>query len=126
MSCGRWRGQSTLVLCQHPADDAGFSRTASPNPESLSTRRLQVHRRFVPASTSNRSPHKMVQGKTKGLQAKAANPRHAHKAAANMKKGRRDVAPKKTVLVKQAVMHKVCVPLLVSFLLPCVGSLVPF
>lgn len=51
----------------------------------------------------------MVQGKTKGLQAKAANPRHAHKAAANMKKGRRDVAPKKTVLVKQAVMHKVCV-----------------
>ncbi|ETW81817.1 hypothetical protein HETIRDRAFT_317149 [Heterobasidion irregulare TC 32-1] len=48
----------------------------------------------------------MVQGKTKGLQAKTANPRHAHKAAANMKKGRRDVAPKKTVLVKQAVMHK--------------------
>lgn len=61
----------------------------------------------------------MVQGKTKGLQAKAANPRHAHKAAANMKKGRRDVAPKKTVLVKQAVMHKVCVSSLSHPAPPC-------
>jgi len=49
----------------------------------------------------------MVQGKTKGLQAKAGNSRHASKAAANTKKGKRSVAPKKPVLIKQAAMHKV-------------------
>ncbi|KAJ7857699.1 hypothetical protein B0H14DRAFT_2352169 [Mycena olivaceomarginata] len=48
----------------------------------------------------------MVQGKTKGLQAKASSSRHAQKAAANMKKGQRAIAPKKTILVKQAAMHK--------------------
>jgi hypothetical protein len=49
----------------------------------------------------------MVQGKTKGLQAKAPSARQAHKAAANTKKGKRTVPPKKAVLVKQAQMHKV-------------------
>jgi len=49
----------------------------------------------------------MVQGKTKGLQSKAANSRHAAKAAANMKKGKRAIAPKKPVLMKQAAMHQV-------------------
>jgi len=49
----------------------------------------------------------MVQGKTKGLQAKAGSSRHAAKAAANTKKGKRAVAPKKPILVKQAAMHKV-------------------
>ena len=50
----------------------------------------------------------MVQGTTKGLQAKAANnARRAHKAAANTKKGRRTVAPKKAPAIKQASMHKV-------------------
>jgi len=49
----------------------------------------------------------MVQGKTKGLQAKAGNSRHATKAAANTKKGKRSIAPKKPVLMKQAAMHKV-------------------
>ncbi|KIM43378.1 hypothetical protein M413DRAFT_444204 [Hebeloma cylindrosporum] len=48
----------------------------------------------------------MVQGKTKGLQAKAGNSRHASKAAANTKKGKRTIAPKKPVLMKQAAMHK--------------------
>ncbi|KDQ62588.1 hypothetical protein JAAARDRAFT_30493 [Jaapia argillacea MUCL 33604] len=48
----------------------------------------------------------MVQGKTKGLQQKASSSRHAAKAAANPKKGKRYVAPKKTVLVKQAAMHQ--------------------
>ncbi|EEB93242.1 hypothetical protein MPER_08129 [Moniliophthora perniciosa FA553] len=48
----------------------------------------------------------MAQGKTKGLQAKAPNPRHAAKAAAQTKKGKRYVAPKKNVLVKQASMKK--------------------
>ncbi|KAF9046407.1 hypothetical protein BJ165DRAFT_1527507 [Panaeolus papilionaceus] len=48
----------------------------------------------------------MVQGKTKGLQAKATNTRHAAKAAANMKKGLRHIAPKKPVLIKQAAMKK--------------------
>ncbi|KAI9463792.1 hypothetical protein F5148DRAFT_1286025 [Russula earlei] len=49
----------------------------------------------------------MVQGSTKGLQAKASNnARHAHKAAANPKKGRRTVAPKKAAAIKQASLHK--------------------
>ncbi|KAF7437277.1 hypothetical protein PC9H_004114 [Pleurotus ostreatus] len=48
----------------------------------------------------------MVQGKTKGLQAKASSSRHAAKAAANTKKGKKYVAPKKAILVKQAAMHK--------------------
>ncbi|KAF9007663.1 hypothetical protein BDZ89DRAFT_1079353 [Hymenopellis radicata] len=50
----------------------------------------------------------MAQGKTKGLQAKspAAASRHAAKAAAGTKKGKRHIPPKKTVLVKQAQMQK--------------------
>ncbi|KDR82717.1 hypothetical protein GALMADRAFT_238217 [Galerina marginata CBS 339.88] len=48
----------------------------------------------------------MVQGKTKGLQAKAGSSRHAAKAAANMKKGKRAIAPKKPILMKQAAMQK--------------------
>jgi hypothetical protein len=52
----------------------------------------------------------MVQGNTKGLQKSGGvgNSRHAQKAAANMKKGRRSVAPKKAQAVKQAAMRKVC------------------
>jgi len=55
------------------------------------------------------TPHTMVQGTTKGLQSKATanNARRAHKAAANTKKGRRTVAPKKAAAIKQASMHKV-------------------
>jgi hypothetical protein len=49
----------------------------------------------------------MVQGKTKGLQAKATSTRHTTKAAANTKKGKRHVPPKQTALVKQASLHKV-------------------
>jgi len=49
----------------------------------------------------------MVQGKTKGLQSKTPNARHAHKAAANPKKGKRTIAPKKSSLIKQAAMQKV-------------------
>jgi len=53
----------------------------------------------------------MVQGKTKGLQQKGTNNvRHTQKAAANPKKGRRTVAPKKAAAVKQAAMHKVRAP----------------
>ncbi|KAF8895417.1 hypothetical protein BD779DRAFT_1668696 [Infundibulicybe gibba] len=48
----------------------------------------------------------MVQGKTKGLQNKTASSRHAAKAAANMKKGKKYIAPKKPVLLKQTAMHK--------------------
>jgi len=49
----------------------------------------------------------MVQGKTKGLQQKAGNKsRHDARAAANMKKGKRAIAPKKEGLVKQAALHK--------------------
>jgi len=49
----------------------------------------------------------MVQGKTKGLQQKSGNnSRHAAKAAANMKKGKRTIAPKKEALLKQAALHK--------------------
>ena len=56
----------------------------------------------------------MAQGKTKGLQAKSGpSARQVSKAAAATKKGKRYIAPKKTVLVKQAAMHKVFqVPLL--------------
>ena len=50
----------------------------------------------------------MVQGTTKGLRANANNnARRSHKAAANTRKGRRVVAPKKTAAIKQASMHKV-------------------
>lgn len=56
----------------------------------------------------------MVQGTTKGLQAKpgssSSNARRAHKAAANTKKGRRTAAPKKAVTIKQAAMHKASPP----------------
>ncbi|KAE9403964.1 hypothetical protein BT96DRAFT_854143 [Gymnopus androsaceus JB14] len=48
----------------------------------------------------------MAQGKTKGLQVKAPSQRHAQKAAASTKKGKRHIPPKKTALVKQATMHK--------------------
>ncbi|PIL22846.1 hypothetical protein GSI_15541 [Ganoderma sinense ZZ0214-1] len=51
----------------------------------------------------------MVQGQTKGL-SKGKSPnaasRHAQKAAAAPKKGKRYVAPKKTAAVKQAALHK--------------------
>lgn len=50
----------------------------------------------------------MVQGKTKGLTTKTAgSSRHSSKAAANTKKGKREIAPKKPLLMKQAAMHKV-------------------
>ncbi|KAF8650127.1 hypothetical protein AX16_005364 [Volvariella volvacea WC 439] len=48
----------------------------------------------------------MVQGKTKGLQAKATNSRHAAKTAANPKKGKKYIPPKKAAAVKQAAMHR--------------------
>ncbi|KAG6841963.1 hypothetical protein C0991_004451 [Blastosporella zonata] len=48
----------------------------------------------------------MVQGKTKGLTTKAASSRHAQKAAANMKKGQRHIAPKKPGLLKQVAMKR--------------------
>ncbi|KAI9465045.1 hypothetical protein BJY52DRAFT_1101684, partial [Lactarius psammicola] len=49
----------------------------------------------------------MVQGTTKGLRAKANNNvRHTHKVAANTRKGRRVVAPKKATAITQASMHK--------------------
>ncbi|OCH88692.1 hypothetical protein OBBRIDRAFT_813530 [Obba rivulosa] len=49
----------------------------------------------------------MVQGQSKGLQkAKAQSSRHAQRAAAAPKKGKRYVAPKKVALVKQAKMHQ--------------------
>ncbi|THV05236.1 hypothetical protein K435DRAFT_773959 [Dendrothele bispora CBS 962.96] len=48
----------------------------------------------------------MVQGKTKGLQSKVPSQRHAAKVAANTKKGKRYIPPKKASLVKQASMHK--------------------
>jgi hypothetical protein len=49
----------------------------------------------------------MVQGKSKGIQKKAPSARHAQKAAANTKKGKKHVPPKKPALIKQAQMHKV-------------------
>ena len=49
----------------------------------------------------------MVQGKTKGLQSKASTGRKARHAAANTKKGQRTIAPKKSILIKQAALHKV-------------------
>lgn len=49
----------------------------------------------------------MVQGKTKGLTNKTSSTRHSAKAAANMKKGKKYIAPKKPILMKQASMQKV-------------------
>ncbi|KAF8724916.1 hypothetical protein AX14_008479 [Amanita brunnescens Koide BX004] len=45
----------------------------------------------------------MVQGKTKGLQSKSPSNRQK---SANLKKGKKYIAPKKPALVKQAAMHK--------------------
>jgi hypothetical protein len=59
------------------------------------------------AFSENCAAAAMVQGKTKGLQAKAVNTRQAAKAAANTKKGKRHIAPKKSALVKQASLHQV-------------------
>ena len=51
---------------------------------------------------------KMVQGNPKGLQKqKSSGSRHAAKAAAATKKGKRYVAPKKAAAVKSASLHKV-------------------
>ena len=49
----------------------------------------------------------MVQGKTKGLKIKASTGRKAQHAAAITKKGQRTIAPKKSILIKQATLHKV-------------------
>ena len=50
----------------------------------------------------------MAQGQIKGLQKqKGSGGRHAAKAAAAPKKGKRYIAPKKATLVKQAALHKV-------------------
>lgn len=55
----------------------------------------------------------MVQGKTKGLQNKSSSSsRHAAKSAANTKKGKKYIAPKKPILMKQASMQKVTIPFL--------------
>ncbi|KAG5648290.1 hypothetical protein DXG03_004860 [Asterophora parasitica] len=50
----------------------------------------------------------MAQGATKGLSAKKSgvSSRHAQKAAANPKKGQRQIAPKKPTLLKQAAMKR--------------------
>jgi len=66
---------------------------------------VQVHKPVTRASPFYSSFNS--QGKTKGLQTKSASSRHAAKAAANMKKGQRHIAPKKAVLVKQATVKKV-------------------
>ena len=50
----------------------------------------------------------MAQGQIKGLQKqKGSGGRHAAKAAAAPKKGKRYIAPKKAAAVKQAALHKV-------------------
>ncbi|KAI0669217.1 hypothetical protein C8Q78DRAFT_1042269 [Trametes maxima] len=49
----------------------------------------------------------MAQGQIKGLsKTKASSGRHAAKAAAAPKKGKRYVAPKKAAAVKSAALHK--------------------
>ncbi|GJE88392.1 DUF2462 domain-containing protein [Phanerochaete sordida] len=49
----------------------------------------------------------MVQGVSKGLQAKKGqSSRHAAKAAAQTKKGQRYIAPKKAAAAKSAALHK--------------------
>ncbi|KAH9890016.1 hypothetical protein C8Q73DRAFT_747720 [Cubamyces lactineus] len=49
----------------------------------------------------------MAQGQIKGLQKqKGSGGRHAAKAAAAPKKGKRYIAPKKAAAVKQAALHK--------------------
>jgi hypothetical protein len=65
-----------------------------------------------------------MQGKTKGLQKKSpSSARHAARAAAAPKKGKRYIAPKKSAAVKQASVHKACykqcsqtVPIFIMFL----------
>jgi hypothetical protein len=68
---------------------------------------VQVHNPVTRSSPFTQVFFVNSQGKTKGLQTKSASSRHAAKAAANMKKGQRHIAPKKAVLVKQAMVKKV-------------------
>jgi Protein of unknown function (DUF2462) len=50
----------------------------------------------------------MAQGKTKGLQKKSpSSARHAARAAAAPKKGKRYIAPKKAAAIQHASTHKV-------------------
>jgi len=50
----------------------------------------------------------MVQGKTKGLQDKASSSRHASRAAAAPRKGRKYIPPKKATLIKQTIVRQAC------------------
>lgn len=61
-------------------------------------------------------PSAMVQGKTKGLQSKSPS----RQKAANLKKGKKYIAPKKPALVKQAAMHKVLKVALITAACPLI------
>ena len=56
---------------------------------------------------NHKSNWPMAQGKTKGLQTKAPSARHSRKAAANTKKGKKYIPPKKPALIKHVQMHRV-------------------
>jgi len=70
---------------------------------SCTWRCYSAHLLFV----NHRSVRLMAQGKTKGLQTKAPSARHSRKAAANTKKGKKYIPPKKPALIKNAQMHRV-------------------
>ena len=61
----------------------------------------------------------MVQGKTKGLQSKSPSNRQK---SANLKKGKKYIAPKKPALVKQAAMHKVMKVTLITAACPLISD----
>ena len=77
-------------------------------PRTRSRSRHRRASRTAPARHRILTELAMVQGQTKGLaKGKNSSGRHAQKAAAAPKKGKRYVAPKKAAAVKQAALHKV-------------------
>jgi len=67
---------------------------------------MKFHVMLLFSSINHRS-ELMVQGKTRGLQTKTPSARHSQRAAANTKKGKKYIPPKKPALIKHAQMHRV-------------------
>jgi hypothetical protein len=92
---------SSMLLC------SGYSQMHVILPLSDSSHSSELSRSQSTPSQHHYHYSHMVQGKTKGFQKKASTSRKTRHAAANTKKGQRTIAPKKSILIKQAALHKV-------------------
>ena len=96
--------ESERAIVLRPVDTAAFVKL---HKQEIEAKQISEVQGFLSARHRRHIYSKMAEGKSKGLQKKADSSRHAHKAAANTKKGKRAVAPKRTAAVKQANLHKV-------------------